>query len=272
MKKVIVALVVMVAAWLVVSLTVRGAKKTAAASEWPMGLGTLESVPRRYARQETNDAARELERLAKTDDAAALRALLLSGEPPVWESDLSRGPVRPTPDVRSLMRVHKMLAANGRGWDDLRAEWVLARSLWHRPEMISSLVALTMTSRLVDRASTLPGPAPAWFEEVRTFDYRRAMLASMQADTWMIERVMKDYAAPDPGAAVPRRLRDQVMAPYHHLSRADFVAYRRAAAVARAKGEVPPEVAWWNRPAMMTAPNLDGAWRRLTELETKLKR
>jgi hypothetical protein len=273
MKKIGIAVVlVIVAAVLVFMFVAKDAKQTAGSREWPMELGTLESVPARYPPRTTNEAAKELERLAKTDDAAAIRAHLLSGEPLVWEVDVRRGPAMPTPDFRAIMRAQKALAASTRDWEDLRAQWLLARPLWQRPDMISPMVAVTITSAVVERAATLPRTEPAWFDEVRTFDYRKAMLAGIQADTWATGALFRDVAKVDEKAGPVNRLHDWAVAPYLHLSRVDFLAHQRATAAALVNGARPPEIAWWNQPAQMAAPNLERAWKRVAELEAKVRR
>jgi hypothetical protein len=45
-------------------------------------------------------------------------------------------------------------------WSDLHAVWILARSLWQRPEMMSVTVALNGTRTILAVASKLPPPRP----------------------------------------------------------------------------------------------------------------
>lgn len=276
MKKVIVALVVIVAGWLVVSLTVSGTNKKAAGREWPMGLGSLDSVSKRYPVTVKNDAARELERLAATNNAAALRAHLLSGKALVWDSDIRRGTRAPMPDFRMSMRVSRLLSASARetkSWDDLRAQWELAKPLWQRPELISAVVAMGITRNIVDVADELPSPAPPWFDELRTFEFRKTMIAAMQADTWATTQMMREYAARERDGGVLRQAEDAVLAPYFRLSRGDYLAKQRQAAIALAAGQpYRYDVAWWNRPAEMMMPNTTLVWQRLAQLEKDVKK
>lgn len=275
MKKVIVAVLVIVAAWLVGSLTGSGANKTASGRDWPLGLGPLDSVPERYPVTVKNDAARELERLAATGDGAALRAHLLSGKPVVWDSDVRRGTRAPMPDFRMSMRVSRLLtktAREAKSWDDLRAQWELAKPLWQRPELISAVVAMGITRNIVDVADEMNAPAPAWLDEVRTFPFRKAMIAAMQADAWASSRMMKEYAAREREGNVLRQAEDAVLAPYYLLSRSDYVAKQRQAAAALANGEpYTYDIAWWNMPAQMMTPNTKLVWERLVQLEADVK-
>lgn len=276
MKKLIVAVLVIVAAWLVVSLTGSSTNKTAAGRDWPLGLGPLESVPERYPVTVKNEAARKLERLAATDDAAALRALLLSGRPLVWDSDIRRGTRAPMPDVRMSMRVSRLLTKSARetkSWDDLRAQWELAKPLWRRPELISAVVAMGITRNIVDAADEMNAPAPAWLDELRTFPFRKAMITVMQADAWSSSLMIKEYAARSRDGNVLRQAEDAILAPYYRLSRGDYVAKQRRAAAALAKGEpYRYDVAWWNRPVEMMMPNTTLVWERLAQLETDVKK
>ena len=121
-------------------------------------------------------------------------------------------------------------------------------------------------------AAMLPQPEPAWFDEVRTFDYRRALVASSQVSTWVIASIMEEYTAVHPHTTGVARVRDHARAPYLHLSRRDFVEHQRLTTIALLKGEAPPEVAWWNEPAKMAAPNVVDAWKRLGELEARVGR
>ncbi|HYR27127.1 MAG TPA: hypothetical protein VEU30_01595 [Thermoanaerobaculia bacterium] len=272
MKKVVAALaVIVVATWAVATLTARGVRRAASAQEWPLGLGTLESVPGRYQGLKTSDAARELELLAGKADAATLRDLLASGRPLVWGLRPGHHRARRV-DHRAMMEVHKTLVGSTRDWEDLRAEWQLARALWQPPETVSVMLATKYTSALVDRAEELPGPEPAWFAEVRTFDYRKAMVTAMQHDTWETWMLVKEYGKADPHATGLRRLREEVQVPYMRVACADFASHQRKTAIALVNGSPPPEIAWWNNLAKMAAPNHVTAWQRVVELEQRVKR
>jgi hypothetical protein len=324
--------VVIVAAALVFMFAANDAKQTANSREWTMGLGTLDSVPKRYPPRKTNAAALELERLAKpigvdfqgrrdrgagevatylrtqlarpeaTIDPApafleqnragidAVRAHLLSAGPLEWELDLSHGLSGPMPSFRSQMEVGRLLTANAldrarRGdagaWDDLRAEWELTRNLWQRPEMISSMIGLTLARHIAAAARKMPAPAPAWFNEVRTFDYRKAMLASLQSDTWIIGAELKDVSIDDSGMNPIRRVRDWMAKPYLVMARADFLAHQRETAAVLAKAptcaldpaifQQVEELAWWNRIGGIVMPNTTLLWQRVFRIRAELE-
>lgn len=333
MKKIGIALVVVIAAAaLVFMFAAKDAKETADSREWTMGLGTLDSVPKRYPPRKTNAAALELERLAKpvgvdfhgrrdpgADEVAAylraqlarpeatidpapafleqnragidaVRTHLLSAGPLEWELDLGRGLGGPMPSYRSQMQLGRLLTANAldrarRGdpgaWDDLRAEWELSRNLWQRPEMISSMIGLTLARHIAAAARKMPAPAPAWFDEVRTFDYRKAMLASLQSDTWIIGAELRVASNDDPGMNPIRRVRDWAAKPYMILARADFLAHQREMAAVLAKTttcaldaetfQQVEEPAWWNRIGGIVMPNTMLMWQRVFRFRAELE-
>ena len=333
MKKIGIALMVVIGtAVLIFMYAAKDAKQLASSSEWAMGLGTLDSVPKRFPARKTNAAALELERLAKPigvdferrrergrdeiaeyvrtqlarPDAAidpppafleqnragidAVRAHLLSAGPLVWELDLGRGLGGPMPSFRSQMQLGRLLTANALdrarrgdagGWDDLRAEWELSRDLWQRPEIISSMVGLTMARHIAAAARKMPAPAPAWFDEVRTFDYRKSMLASMQSDTWMIGAELNDVASDDASMNPIRRVRDWMSRPYMALARADFLAHQRASAAVLARANTcgldpaifnqVEELAWWNRIGGIVMPNTTLMWQRVFRVRAELE-
>ncbi len=290
------------------------------AQDWPMGLGPLESVPRRYPKQMRTAAAAELDRLAlatvkpsgpdpaakyvsaqleradRTIDpappihpnAAAIRTLLLSGRPIEWEVDISRGTRAPLPNLNVHMKLSRLLTVSALerarlgdagAWDDLRAQRVLSRGLWQRPEFISAIIASAIDRNILAAARKMPLPAPAWFGEMRTFDYRKAMLAATQADTWMISAAIDEYSkADDAGHNWVQRVFDRMITePYTELSRADLVERQRDLANEIAKRttcglDVPArEAAWWNRPASIMTPNINLAWQRVFRLRADLE-
>jgi hypothetical protein len=147
------------------------------------------------------------------DHAAPLdeiRTLALSGEPIVFESKLERIARDPSngleqdprdrdrhgPNLRAMQQLHFVFvtralvaarAGNAEAWDELRAAWVLIGPLWNRPDVTAVLTAST-GARLVNTAARwLPMPPAPWFQEVVTFPYERALVASQQADTWRSE-------------------------------------------------------------------------------------
>ncbi len=227
-------------------------------------------------------------------EVAAIRRHLLSGRPIGWEVDIARGTSAPLPNLLAHMRLSRLLTASALerarlgdagAWDDLRAQHELSRALWKRPELISALIAMAIDRNMIAAARKMPAPAPAWFDEVRTFDYRKAMLAASQADTWLISASIREYAesAAHQENPLKRFVERTIKAPYLELSRADLVAHQRETATDIARmnvcafdsvgyaGKRLEEVSWWNGPAKVVTPNIMGIWHRLFRLRAELE-
>lgn len=289
MKKIIVAVIpVIVAALLLLTFGAKSRNKTASAREWPMGLGRLDSVPARYPKQPRTQAASELEQLVVKTDVPAIRSLLLSDRPIAWEVDISRGASAPIPNLNVQMKISRLLTASALerarlgdagAWDDLRAQRVLSRGVWQRPEFISAIIALAIDRNVIVAARKMPLPAPAWFDEVRRFDHRKAMLTAMQADTWMISSSIREYF--DSRGEGRNRLKElfegTVDKSYGELSRAELAARQREMAnqLTTVRGCAPelrdPSVPWWNEPAQSLMPNMIEAWRRAFRLRAEIE-
>lgn len=142
----------------------------------------------------TADVARYL-----TENATALDEIqkhALSGAPIVFESDIARRPDReapPGPNLTALQHLHRAFIAHAlghartgsaEGWDDLHAAWELARPLWQRPEPMAILTASTSTRMVNGAARKMPLPPPAWFQELSSYGYERALAAAYQAEAW----------------------------------------------------------------------------------------
>lgn len=222
---------------------------------------------------------------AHAADLAAARTLLLSDEPIVWAVDV-RDPTAPLPSLLGHMQLHRVFLASALdrarvgdvgAWNDLRAAWRLARILAVRPDISSQTVSLAVARRVNAAARKLPLPPPAWFEELRTFDSRRAMMSAYQAAAWSIaDRVAAENSidASDEGfGPVARKAVDAVMAPYTRMSAADMAeAWRKqATGIASARrcdfdraahdAAQREGFAWWNQPArQISTPNLTAIW------------
>jgi hypothetical protein len=225
---------VILAALTVWMIVVFSADDTSGMREWPFGLGTLDSVPRRYP-------------------------------------ELT--PHAPLPDLRSRMRRARELTARGT-WEDLRAAHGISRELWsQRPDLVTAIVAMAIDQEIADAAKRLPGPLPPWLEELRAFDHPRALVAAVQTDTWKTGVVLRDIAhSDDAGQNWVRRAVDRTfMTPYLDASRAEFVEHQRRIAYGIATGNCrfgePP---WWNRSGRIVAPNLTAVCRKLTRLRADL--
>jgi len=287
-KIVLAAIIVIVAASLLLVFGAKSRNRTVRSREWPMGLGRLDSVPARYPKAGRTPAAKELEQLAAKSDVPAMRSLLLSGQPIAWEVDISRGANAPIPNLSMVMKISRSLTANaleraGRGdagaWDDLRAQRVLSRGFWQRPEFVSAIIATSIDRNVIVAARRMPLPVPAWFDELRTFDHRKAMLTAMQAETWMISSSIKDFFdSRGDGKNEMEELFDQTVDHvYGELSRAEMTARQRELAnqLAKVTGcalEVrDPAVPWWNEPAQTLMPNINAAWRRVFRLRAEIE-
>lgn len=129
------------------------------------------------------------------------RELLRKGPAPQWARDDSALERAPCPNLLELMFMQKVLAADAlsaekrgdhdKAWQTLEAQWVLARALWSRPELISNLIALASTRMINAAARKLPAPAPIWWREVEAFDVDRNLQQTMEYEKWqMTQRVM----------------------------------------------------------------------------------
>jgi hypothetical protein len=133
------------------------------------------------------------------DNAAALDEIkthALSGGPIVFESDIAKNPNRdaaPGPNLAALQQLHRAFVAralqharsgNAEGWDELHAAWELAKPLWQRPDSMSVMTASTSARMVNGAARKMPLPAPAWFQELSSYGYERALAAAFQAEAW----------------------------------------------------------------------------------------
>ncbi len=122
-----------------------------------------------------------------------IRQLALSGQPIVFESDISKGPHTIGPNIPGLQHLHRAFVAraldlartrNAGAWDELHAAWELVRPLWGRPDP-EAIVAASTSARMIDGAARkMPLPPPAWFREVDSFAYERSLAAALQAESW----------------------------------------------------------------------------------------
>lgn len=220
------------------------------------------------------------------DGINAVRAHLLSGKPIVWDLDVEQGSSASMPNVLAHIRLGRLLIANAferarRGdagaWDDLHAARELSRGMWQRPEIVSATVALSIDRFVLAAARKMPQPAPVWLHEMRAFDYRKSMMAAMQADTWLIGSMMRARGG-DEGD-----IDSLIGAPFLAVARADFMALQREAAYELATvktcgwdaqkftDQMMKRVPFWNVPAKMATPNLSAAWQRLFRLQAELE-
>jgi hypothetical protein len=221
MKKVLFAVVLLaLVAWVVSWFRAPGAVATSAARPWPGGMGTLDSVAKRFARLESNQAAVKLTALAgalpKSEAVDAFvagevaRGELAIGEPPalpdvsairelllheqvVWKRREGIGGDDDTQARRTVQltaaralvagALAKARANDPAAWEELHAVWKLARSLDGQPQMMAQTAALSM-ARMINAVSwKMPLPAPAWLGELQARDQVRPLLEAYQHQT-----------------------------------------------------------------------------------------
>jgi hypothetical protein len=314
---------VIVAAWLTASVSAQRTRTTAPRSEWPMGLGALDEVPKRYpARVASNDAQRLVALAAaagvdmatppagpRTDrpwlsrwveaqltradlgldppppelaplDAplAELRAYLVGRTAIIWPTDLQAAAQAPIPNLYGHLTLTRLLIAHAlttpaTASEDLCAAWRLQRALWHRPELISKLVALGGT-RMVNAAARRLDTRPAWFDEMQEIDYRRSLLAAHQSEAWTIRQNLDEPA---------QEMRDVVVKPYFELCAANLAAVMRRAAsdIAQSRNcaidaselddRMRAMLPFWNRPGRALVPNLGSVWQRVGRFQAEIE-
>lgn len=213
----------------------------------------------------------------RAGDLAVVSALLCSEEPIVWPQDVD-DPGAPLPNLLGLSQLQRVLiarafdrtrAGDAGAWNDLEAAWMLARSLSTRSELISVLTSLAMARRADAAARKLPLPFPPWLQEMQSFDYRRAVIASYQLDAWRTHDAIYAETSVD-GSPLLQRAVDAVMSPYTRMSASDLMEERRRSAIAIAGTRqcefsgIRPSAAWWNVPARsISTPNVDVMWQRV---------
>lgn len=193
---------------------------TSAAQSWPGGMGTLDTVNKRWPKLQANEASVKLTTLANLlpknealdefvaheitrgelnigeppalPNVSAIRELLL-GEPVVWESDEGIGGGNDANDRRTMQlaaartlvasALTKARANDPAAWDDLHAVWKLARTLEGHPQMMAQTAALSMARMINAVAWKMPLPAPAWLKEMQERDQLPQLLEAFQHQT-----------------------------------------------------------------------------------------
>jgi len=221
MKKVlVVAAAIALVVWVISWFRNEDAVAASAARPWPGGMGTLDSVAKRFPPLQANDASVKLTALAKAlpkneavDDFVRreiARGELTIGEPPalpdvsairelllrasvVWKTRDGIG----GDDDSSATRAVQMTAARAlvasalararasdpAAWEDLHAVWKLARSLDGHPQMMAQTAGLSMARMINAVAWKMPLPAPAWLGELQQRDCVRPLLEAYQHQT-----------------------------------------------------------------------------------------
>jgi hypothetical protein len=209
----------------------------------------------------------------------AVRTFVLSGAPVAWKTQLSRGFEAPIPNLLGHMELSRLLVADAllkarandfSAWDDLHAVWLLDAGLRSRPDLISQLIGVASLRMVNAAAAKLPLPEPSWLAEVRAFDSRKAIVASMQAEAWAWT-----HLPPQHGGWLAR--------PYVRLSAADAAEHMRAAFAAMASSNacdvddaalsdaVVRSIPRWNVLAKIAIPNISGTWQRVARVTPELE-
>jgi hypothetical protein len=229
-----------------------------------------------------------LQYFARNDAALArVRAYLAGRAAIVWPVDVAATTQAPLPNMYGHLALTRLLVAHSltsplTASDDLRAAWHLQRALWHRPEMISKQVALAGT-RMINAAARRLDAKPAWFDEMRTIDYRRSMLAAQQAEAWAHRRNVENLAEQRGRIDSAHDLVDMALQPWDEMCAANFAAVARGAAAElaqsrdcavdaraldrRVRGMLP----FWNRRSWYALPNLGGVWQRVARFQAELE-
>ncbi|MDP9191299.1 MAG: hypothetical protein M3P06_06320 [Acidobacteriota bacterium] len=223
MKKVLfLAVAIVLLVWVVSWFRTPEAVATSGAQAWPGGMGTLDSVARRYPPQQANDASVKLRALGNAlpknevvdefvwieiargeltigeppalPDVSAIRELLLR-EPIVWkrQGGIEEVGDEDTTATRAMkMTVSRALIASAlakartndpAAWEDLHAVWKLSRSLDGQPQMMVQTAPFSMARMINAVAWKMPLPAPAWLAELQERDYVRRLLEAFQYQT-----------------------------------------------------------------------------------------
>ena len=315
------------AVWLAAVVSAQHTRETTVARDWPMGLGKLDEVPKRYPPRDTsNDAARltalaaavgvdlavppALPRVDRAPlnrwvDAQITRADLGLDPPPpeiaanesalgelraylvgraaiIWPTDVVAAARAPLPNLSGHLTLTRVLIAHAlvtpeTASDDLCAAWHLQRTLWHRPELISKQVALAGT-RMVNAAARRLDARPAWFDEMRTIDYRRSILAAQQAEVWAHRKQIEDE-----GRQSDARLIDVVLQPLGEFCAANYAAVARRASEELAQSRqcavdgsaldrhLRAMLPFWNLPERRHMPNFGAVWQRVARFQAELE-
>jgi hypothetical protein len=199
----------------------------------------------------------------------AVRAHLLAAEAPRWDIDLSDG--RPAPRFVAHVHLHRLFVAraldrarsgDAGAWDDLHAAWKAAQPLNARPEVISALIHLSLLRGVNTAARKMPFPAPPWFEEIRSFDARRAMLAAMQSESWIISRSMEASSAHRPGGPLFR-----FVVPMFVSSMRESSTHLYGVSDCAFDVEAYVKAPWWDALAQGDIGNIQAGWARVYRFE-----
>lgn len=202
----------------------------------------------------------------------AIREHILRGGDFGWAVDLEAGVDAPVPDLPMHSAVVRTLVARAlvrRDWDDLRAAFLLARSLEPRPEVVSQVMEVELERTVNAAAWKLPLPAPFWVVELRGGDRRRDFLRAFMVQTWL------NWQHANNSILLP------VARQYARAAAANFALHQRATAVGlvnrqecgfdatRYFEERIRRMPDWNFAGQLTMPNYGAVWSRVLKLDVE---
>ena len=201
----------------------------------------------------------------------AIRDHIVTAGPIRWVQHFQLGHDAPIPNLLGQMTLTKLFTAralaksanhDATAWNDLHAVWLLDRELWHRPELISQLIALAGTRMVNASAAKMPLPVAPWFHEVQSFDYDHNFAASYQAEAWMTSRA--------PMHGIQRPFYDACA-----LDAAETMRQWTNELASKNSCDLNPvqqmNIASWNMLGKVALPNLTGAWQRFARFGAELE-
>lgn len=126
------------------------------------------------------------------DAIAAIARHLSAGPPPVWEGRI--GFTAPIPSLVGIRRLQGLLVAQalveGRNRNPvkaaatLEASWQLNAALWRRPELVTKVLAMSVTPLQAGAARKLELPVAAWIARFEALDPIRGWRDSLTNEAW----------------------------------------------------------------------------------------
>ena len=230
---------------------------------------------------------------AHAGDLDALRHQLLTGETPVWESDLSKPSAAPLPNLLGQINLHKLLTSvalarihsgDGAGaLEEIEASWRLAQSLDDSPTLITQLILIAATRMQLGVLRHVPDVPQIWINRLAERDFREPFITAMKYEGWAWVHIDPSKAWSIPGSWW-HRLAAPALRPYTKLCLADvsnawrerLVNLERVEALcdhdlATHDADLKIPIPRWNKIGGQMVPNLASAIGRLARLELDLE-
>ncbi len=220
------------------------------------------------------------------------RRLLLTGETPIWESDLSKLAAAPIPNLLGQIDLHKLLnsVALARihsgdpdgAMEQVEASFNLARSLRDSPILINQLIYIAATRLQVAALRHIRDLPDHWIDRLGEHDPRESFVTAMKYEGWIWMHYDDVWAAGE----VPtwKALASPILRPYSKLCMADASDDWRERIVNLAQvdalcdydlssrdADMNIPVPRWNKISEIMVPNLAGAVHRVARLEVDLE-